>query len=256
MLQMAALGGSLAAGAYGGWKSGQAKKKAAQKQLKYMKKALNEYKAGSYDAYGNRLKGNADGTWSYDLTNSAKNARLGATKAMNALGNYQYKTGRDLANQNMVANNLANNKVAQANQGAAMKQALRTGSNLGAISAGFARQGSKNLRNAYLQGQAQAQNAPMYNANMVNTLAQTAANAQQPLGNIQTNLQNQVNGLNRTAMTQLNNIAQAQNNPYLHGQATAEMAQGISQGLGLMSNGMQQNALLQQLIKMYGGANV
>lgn len=216
-----------AAGSYLG---GRAKRKAASKQLKYMKKALNEYKAGSYDAYGNRLKGNADGTWSYDLTNSAKNAQLGATKAMNALGNYQYKTGRDLANQNMVANNLANNKVAQANQSAAMKQALRSGSNLGAISASFARQGSKNLRNAYLQGQAQAQNAPMYNANMVNTLAQAAANAQQPLGNIQTNLQNQVNGLNRTAMTQLNNIAQAQNNPYLHGQEWADSLNAIGKG--------------------------
>lgn len=208
--------------------SGRAKRKAAKKQLKMMKKALEEYKAGSYDAYGNRLHGNSDGTWSYNLTDSAKNARLGATKAMNALGNYQYKTGRQLANQNMVANILANNKIAQSNQSAAMKQALRTGSNLGAISNAYSKQNVNNLRNSYLQGQFQAQNAPMYNANMVNLLSNAATSAQKPLQNIQRNLQNQVNSLNKTALSQMSNIAQASNNPYLYGQDKADLLEGVS----------------------------
>lgn len=228
---------AVGAGLYGGWKSGQAKKKAAQKQLDYMKKALQ---LGTIDAYGNKLSADSNGVLSYDLTNATKQARTGAEKAMYALGNYNDKSGRQIANETMLANTIANNKAAQANQNAAMKQALRTSSNLGSISAGFANQNSKNLRNAYLQGQHQALNAPQYNANMRNTLAQAAANAQQPLGNIQNNLQNQ----RKTQMMQLNNIAQAQNDPYLHGQTTADIANTFSQGLGAYSKYQQKKKLL------------
>lgn len=212
----AAIGGAANIG--GSFLGGLASKKAAKKRLKYLQDALKKYQAGSYDALGNKLSANNDGTWKYDLTYGSKQAKNAANKANIVAGTTPLKSSSEVLRDIYSANTNADNLVAKANQSAAMRSGARTNSNLGNIANSFSRQGSANLRNNYLNAFNNSKNPASYNAQIQNQLANYATNASSPINNIQRNLQNMVNSLNKTQMDQINKMAGAASDPYLYGQ--------------------------------------
>ena len=216
-------------GAASSFLSGRNKKKALQKKKKMMQQALRHYQAGSTDAYGNKLSSNSDGNWNYDLNLASQQARNAANRAMIDSANYVPKSASQIRNETLANNLLANNLTARANQSAVMRTGLRTGSNLGNIAAGFSRQGSRNLRNAYQQGLQNTNNTANINAKIRSNLSNAASSAMKPITNIQSNLQNMVNSLNRTTMAQENNIANVAGNPYLYGQEYADVLGSLGQ---------------------------
>ena len=203
-----------ALGATSSYLSGRSKKKALKKKKKMMQNALKHYQAGSTDAYGNKLSSSSNGNWNYDLNLASQQARNAANRAMIDSANYVPKSASQIRNETLANNLLANNLTARANQSAAMRTGLRTGSNLGNIAAGFSRQGTQNLRNAYQQGLQNANNTTSINAKTRNSLSSAASSAMKPITNIQSNLQSMVNGLNKNVMQQENNIANVAGNPY------------------------------------------
>lgn len=227
-------------GAASSYLSGRSKKKALQKKKKMMQNALRHYQAGSTDAYGNKLSSNSNGNWNYDLNLATQQARNAANRAMIDSANYVPKSASQIRNETLANNLLANNLIARANQSAAMRSGLRTGSNLGNIAAGFSRQGTRNLRNAYQQGLQNANNTASINARTRNSLSSAASSAMKPITNIQSNLQNMVNNLNKTVMRQENNIANVAGNPYLHGQEYADVLGSLGQSAPEVSNSFDQ----------------
>lgn len=245
-------------GAIGGFMSGKSKKKAAKSRMKKMQQALKMFQAGSTDAFGNTLSANKDGRWNYNLSNTGKAARDSASRAINAMNNYQNKSSRDLYAQDLSSLINSNNSIANANQAAAMKSALRQGSNVGYISNAYNQAKSKNIANAMKSAMNSANNSLKYNTNMRNMLANAAQNSMIPINSMQGNLQNMVNSLNATEMNQMNQIAGAASNPYLHGQATADLLKGVGQGIGDLSIHFNNNAKYNQLMKILAakyGAN-
>jgi hypothetical protein len=227
-------------GATSSYLSGRSKKKALKKKKKMMQDALRRYQAGSTDAYGNKLSSSSDGNWNYDLNLASQQARNAANRAMIDSANYVPKSASQIRNETLANNLLANNLTARANQSAAMRTGLRTGSNLGNIAAGFSRQGAQNLRNAYQQGLQNANNTANINARTRRDLSSAASSAMKPITNIQSNLQNMVNGLNKTVMSQENNIANVAGNPYLYGQEYADVIGSLGQSAPEVSDSFDQ----------------
>lgn len=203
------LGGAIASG-IGGYKKDKAASEAAKQRLRAMQKALQMYQVGSTDALGNTLSAGKDGRWSYNLSTPTKMLRSGINKSMIDLGNFQGKNQSDYLAQNLAGLTTANRRVAQANQSAAMKNALRTGSNVGLISSAYNQANMQNMRNAFNNAYKNSTNWQNINANTKNNLATTLNNSMQPMNNIQGNLQSMVNSLNKTQMEQQNEIADAQ----------------------------------------------
>lgn len=192
---------------YTSYRDAKAKNKAQKDKLKQMYAALMHLYAGSSDAFGNKLSADPSGHWKYDLTFSTDKAKQGADKANVLLGTTANKTSDQLRRQSMLGNQLANTMTARANQNAAMRSGARTNSNLGTISNSFGQVGSQKLRDNYIQGIRNSQDAANYNANMRSNLANAAQNAAAPINSVQNNLQQMVNGLNKAGMGQVNNIA-------------------------------------------------
>lgn len=267
MMQGAALGSAfgpmgMAAGAVLGatsaYLSGRSKKKALKKKKKMMQDALRHYQAGSTDAYGNKLSSSSDGNWNYNLNLASQQARNAANRAMIDSANYVPKSASQIRNETLANNLLANNLTARANQSAAMRTGLRTGSNLGNIATGFSRQGSQNLRNAYQQGLQNANNTTSINAKTRNSLSSAASSAMKPITNIQSNLQSMVNGLNKNVMQQENNIANVAGNPYLHGQEIADVVGSLGQSAPKVSDSFDQATIdnaNRSLYNMYNDHN-
>ena len=245
-------------GAASSYLSGRSKKKSLQKKKKMMQKALRHYQAGSTDAYGNKLSSNSDGNWNYDLNLASQQARNAANRSMIDSANYIPKSASQIRNETLANNLLANNLTARANQSAAMRTGLRTGSNLGNIAAGFSRQGTQNLRNAYQQGLQNANNTASINAKIRNSLSSAASSAMKPITNIQSNLQSMVNGLNKNVMQQENSIANGAGNPYLYGQEYADVLGGLGQSVPEVSNSFDQATIdnaNRSLYNMYNDHN-
>jgi hypothetical protein len=213
-------GGQVLSG-IGGALSDKAKSKAAKQRLEAMQKALQMYQVGSTDALGNTLSAGKDGRWSYNLSTPTKMLQSGINKSMIDLGNFQGKNQSDYLAQNFAGLTTANNRVAQANQSAAMKNALRTGSNVGLISSAYNQANMQNMRNAFNNAYKNSTNWQDINANTKNNLATTLNNSMQSMNNIQGNLQNMTNSLNKTQMDQQNAIAGAQYDKTLAGRMTA-----------------------------------
>lgn len=228
----ARMGLSTGINAVGSYLSGRAKKKAAKKQRELLQQALKMFMAGSTDAYGNKLSADTTGNWNYNLSNAGKSAKLLSESALRDAATYQNKTPQQIADQNALTQALAEVNAKKVAQSAIAKSNLRTGSNMSNGLANIARQSAENLRNAILQGRSNATNSQLYNANIRNNLANIASNSMSPLNSMQSNLQNMVQGLNYPAMNQMNTIAKSASNPYLYGQATADLisAMGSSSG--------------------------
>lgn len=206
---MGLMGGGAIGGAYSGYRSARNSNKAQKRKMKLLQEGLRQFKTGSLDALGNKLSADSNGLWSYNLSNSGKAARNAATKGLVSLANFSDKSRAEIARNVMNANHYANTLAARANQAAAMRSGARTNSNLGNIATSFAREGSRNLRNSYLQGINNAKNNAVYNANIRNSLASAANNAMSPINSIQNNLRAMVLGLNGNVMNQYNRMAGA-----------------------------------------------
>lgn len=243
----------------GGYLSGRSKKKSAKKQTQMMQDALNQYKAGSTDATGNTLSADKSGKWSYNLGIGGKNAALAANHANILAGTTAPKSRSEILRDNLTSNNIGNMLAARANQAAAMRAGMRTNSNLGNISKALARQTSNNFAQNYTNAMQNAKNSATYNANIASNLGAGAVNASAPINNIQTNLRQMISGLNGNVMNQMNTIAGAASNPYLHGQATADLFKGLGGMMGAYSQNQQEFAnfdkILQLLMAKYGGNN-
>lgn len=223
-------------GAVGGIMGSSSKKKAAKMRMKMLQEGLKQFKAGSLDALGNKLSADDKGLWSYNLSRSGNAAKSAANKGIYELANYNNKSRAEILRDNLAGNHLADTLTARANQAAAMRSGARTNSNLGAISTAYARQGSQNLRNNYLNAMKNAKNSASYNANVRNNLAQAAQSAMYPINSIQGNLQNMVNSLNRSVMNQYNAMAGAAANPYYNGQSNADNVSILGDLLSSLSN--------------------
>lgn len=244
---MGLMGGGAIGGAYAGYKNAKAAKKAQKQRMKYLKEGLNQFKVGSSDAFNNKLSADKNGLWGYNLSNTGKAARDSASRAINAMNNYQNKSSRDLYAQDLASLIGANNSVANANQAAAMKSALRQGSNIGYISNAYNQAKSKNISNAMRSAMSSANNSLKYNTNMRNMLANAAQNSMVPINSMQSNLQNTVNSLNKSVMGQYNNLANAV-------QATPDSLVSAMQGADKGFNeSLSQLSKLGKLFKNYGG---
>lgn len=242
-------GGAVLSG-IGGALSDKAKSKAAKQRLKAMQKALQMYQVGSTDAFGNTLSAGKDGKWGYKLSVPTMMAKHGAEKSMVDLGTFTPKNYSQTLGQNLYGLSQANQQTAQANQAAAMKNAMRTGSNVGLISSAYNQSNMNNMRNAYNSAFKNAANWQNIGANTKNNLANVANNSMQPVNGVQNNLQGMVNSLNKTQMDQQNQIAGAQYDKTLAGRMTA--ANMFTAAGGAMS-GMGQNKQKQQNFDKYLG---
>lgn len=252
-------GAGAVASAVGGYLSGRAKKKAAKKRLRMLREGLNQYKRGSTDATGNTLSADKSGRWSYDLGLGGKNAALAANRANILAGTTAPKSRSEILRDNFNANHLGNMLTARANQAAAMRAGMRTNSNLGNISQALGRQTANNFTQNYANAIQNAKNDALYNANVTSNLGTAAHNASIPINSIQTNLQNMVNGLNGTVMSQYNSMAGAAANPYLHGQANADLIKGIGGMASAYGQNQQEAAnfdkMYQLLMAKYGATS-
>lgn len=206
---MGIMGGGPIGGAYAGQRKARNFNKAQKQRMKLLQEGLNQFKAGSIDALGNKLSANNKGVWNYALNNAGKAARNAANVANYKLGTTADKTSAEIARDNLMGKQLANTLTARANQAAAMRSGARTNSNLRNIADSFSQAGSQRLRDNYTQGIMASKNANNYNANMRQNLAQSAMMANKPIQNIQNNLQDMVGNLNKTVMGQYNNMASA-----------------------------------------------
>lgn len=250
--------GAMALQAYGNYKKGKAKRKAAKARMAMLQQGLNQFKAGSKDAYGNKLSADGKGLWSYDLSDAGKAAKKASTNAIHKMNLTSDKTAAELSRNAMMGKHLANTMTARANQNAAMRSGARTNSNLGSVATGYGQAGSQKLRDNYMQGLQAGQNAVNYNTNMRQNLANVANTASQPIQTMQGNLQNMVNNLNKSVMGQYNNMAGAAANPYMHGMDKGEMYEGLGSGMQAYGQNKQKqanfDALLKALMASGGGA--
>lgn len=192
---------------YGNYRDARNQNKANKKKMEMLALALQQFQAGSKDAYGNKLSADGNGVWNYKLTKSSQQAVNNANNAMMRANTTANKTSAELMRDNLMGKSLANTLTARANQQAAMRSGARTNSNLGKISSSYGREGSQRLRDLYQQGVQAGKNANMYNAQLRNALNQNITSAQAPVSNIQGNLQRMIQGLNGAVMGQMNNIA-------------------------------------------------
>ena len=242
----------MAAQAYGSYKSGKAKAKAAKRRRRMLEEGLRQYKAGSQDAYGNKLSADKKGLWSYDLSDAGKAAKKASTNALHKMNLTSDKTAAELSRNAMMGKHLANAMTARANQAAAMRSGARTGSNLGSVANSFGQAGSQRLRDNYLQGLQAGQNAVNYNTQMRQNLANVANTASQPIQTMQGNMQNMVNNLNKSVMGQYNKIAEAVGDPYANGQHMADMWQGLGSGATGFSQNQQKQKNYDAFLKAFG----
>lgn len=237
---MSALGGSLET--IGNMKS---KNKARKARIAGLQNAKNEFTLGSTDTQGNRLNFNKDRGWGFDLSNSGKaevtNANRQAYLA-NAMGG---KLPSAYRNQLTAQDFLSAQRQANANQNAASRVALRTGSNVGDVMRSFGRAGSDYLRQAMLQNirngqaaQVQAMSDYINNANNAKAITQNTMNG---LLNIQNGPAAQQLALNQA-------MAEAAAVPKTNWlQTGGKILQGTGQAIGGFGNNMNMQQKLQDI---------
>lgn len=218
------------------------KNKARKARIRGLQNAKNEFTLGSTDTQGNRINFNKDRGWGFDLSNSGKaevtNANRQAYLA-NAMGG---KLPSAYSNQLTAQDYISAQRQANANQIAASRNALRTGSNAGDVARAFGRAGSDTLRQAMLQNmrngqQAQAQNVANYLTN--------AANAKAITQSTMSGLLNMQNGPAAQQLALNQAIAEAQAVPKTNWlQTGGKIMQGHGQAIGQLGKGMSMTSML------------
>lgn len=233
---LAAVGG--VAQTFGNRKSQNAARKARLAQLN---QGMKEFQLGSTDAGGNRFNFNDKRGWGYDLSNSGRAAQTAANRGnylMNTLGNISPSQAR---NNIVAADYKAARNQANANQSAAVRNALRTGSNLGAVTNSMGSAGSYALRNAMQQNM---RNGLALQAQNANNYAQSAQNLAQNINNIQSNLQNIQNGAATQQMQLRQAMAEAAGIPKINMlQTLGKVGQGVGQAMAGYDQGNKMMAI-------------
>lgn len=206
---MGLMSGGAIGGAYMGQRAARNANKAQKQRMKMLQEGLNQFKAGSLDAFGNKLFAGKDGVWKYDLSLPTRLQKIAAENAMRSVNSYKNQSPIDIINKSRFGMERSLNESANASQGAAMKNALRSGSNIGAIATAFNNQKMKNIQNSLLNSYKLGQNYNQINANNINALGNNVTTLQQPINSMQNNLQNMVKGLNGKVMSQYNTMAGA-----------------------------------------------
>ena len=204
-----------------------AQNKARKARLRQLSQGMKDFQLGSTDASGNRYNFNQQRGWGYDLSNAGRAAKNAANRGMYqmaALGNISPSQAR---NNLVAADYKAARNQALANQSAATRNALRTGSNVGDVIRAYGSVGSQALQNSMQQQLRNGLQAHIQNANNYAALAQNLAT---PLNNIQANLQNMQNGAATQQMQLRQAMAEAAGVPK---QNFLQTLGGIGQGLGM-----------------------
>lgn len=221
-LALAGLGGGLgAAGNYFG----------AKKKQKQLKNAYNDYILGSQDAQGNQLNFNKNRGWGFDLSGAGKAEQALANKGAYIAAGMTHRLPSQTRNTLTGADFKSIRNLATANQAAANRNALRTGSNLGAISQAYGSQGTSALQRAMQQNYANNNYAQM-----MSDYAQMASNMKAPLNSTQQQLIQQHSSLAPTQFEIQSGIADAA------GQKSSALLQALSSiatgaGLGMFGYG-------------------
>ncbi|MBO7694936.1 MAG: hypothetical protein J6T10_20150 [Methanobrevibacter sp.] len=234
---MSALGGSLET--IGNMKS---KNKARKARIAGLNDAKNEFTLGSTDTQGNRINFNKDRGWGFDLSNSGKAEVTNANRQSYLANAMSAKLPSAYRNQLTAQDYLSAQRQANANQNAASRVALRTGSNVGDVMRSFGRAGSDYLRQAMLQNIRNGQAAQAQNiANYINNAASAKAITQ---GTMQ-NLLNMQEGPAAQQLALNQAIAEAKAVPTTNWlQTGGKILQGTGQAVGGFGNNMN---MLQQL---------
>lgn len=223
-------------------------------RLAQLNQGMKEFQLGSTDAGGNRFNFNDKRGWGYDLSNSGRAAQTAANRGnylMNTLGNISPSQAR---NNIVAADYKAARNQANANQSAATRNALRTGSNLGSVTNSMGSAGSYALRNAMQQNM---RNGLALQAQNANNYAQSAQNLAQNINDIQNNLQNMQNGAATNQLQLRQAMAEAAGIPKANMMQTlGRSAQGIGQAIaqyGIGNKTMNMEAL-KALVGNNGGS--
>lgn len=233
-LVLAGLGGGLsAASGYFG----------AKKKQKQLKKAYNDYTLGSQDAQGNQLNFNKNRGWGFDLSGAGKAEQALANKGAFTAAGMTHRLPSQARNTLTGADFKSIRNLATANQAAANRNALRTGSNLGAISQAYGSQGTSALQRAMQQNYANNNYAQM-----MSDYAQMASNMKAPLNSTQQQLIQQHSALAPTQFNIQSGIADAagQKSSALL-QALGDTASGIGSGMFGYGQGKAQLDMMQLL---------
>ena len=217
-LVLAGLGGGLgAASNYFG----------AKKKQKQLKKAYNDYILGSQDAQGNQINFNKNRGWGFDLSGAGKAEQALANKGAYTAAGMTHRLPSQTRNTLTGADFKSIRNLASANQAAANRNALRTGSNLGAISQAYGSQGTSALQRAMQQNYANNNYAQM-----MSDYAQMASNMKAPLTSTQQQLIQQHNSLAPTQFNIQSGLADAagQKSSALL-KALGDTASGIGMGM-------------------------
>lgn len=214
---------------------------ARKKKLQGYQNALNDFDLGSTDAQGNSINWNNNRGWGYDLSDPGKalvtNANRNAYN-LNTLGNIAPSQAR---NQLNASDYLAARHQALANQSAAYRQGLRTGSNLSNIQTGFGRAGSSALQQIMQQN---LRNGLNRQAELQNLYANNATNAQNLVNSLETGLNDLQNSLGGARLSQQNAIADVKGTPVVNAlQTLGKISSGIGQGLTDYDTGNKKMAL-------------
>lgn len=212
------------------------KNKARKARISGLNDAKNEFTLGSTDTQGNRINFNKDRGWGFDLSNSGKaevtNANRQAYLA-NAMG---AKLPSAYRNQLTAQDYLSAQRQANANQNAASRVALRTGSNVGDVMRSFGRAGSDYLRQAMLQNMRNGQQAQ---AQAMSNYINNAAGAKAITQGTMQNLLNMQNGPAAQQLALNQAIAEAKAVPKTNWlQTGGKILQGHGQAIGQLGKGM------------------
>lgn len=221
------------------------KNKARKARIAGLNDAKNEFTLGSTDTQGNRINFNKDRGWGFDLSNSGKAEVTNANRQSylaNAMG---AKLPSAYRNQLTAQDYLSAQRQANANQNAASRVALRTGSNVGDVMRSFGRAGSDYLRQAMLQNMRNGQEAQAQNvANYLNNAASAKAITQ---GTMQ-NLLNMQEGPAAQQLALNQAIAEARAVPKTNWlQTGGKILQGTGQAVGQLGQGMSMTSALNNI---------
>lgn len=227
--------------------------RARKARLAQLNQGMKDFQLGSTDAAGNRYNFNNERGWGYDLSNSGKAAQTAANRGtylMNSVGNQSPSQAR---NKITAADFRAAKTQANANQAAATRNALRTGSSTGNVAQAFGNQKSSALRNIMQQN---LRNGLTAQAQIANDYAQSAQNLAANINNIQSNLQNQQNGAATQQMQLRQAMAEAAGVPKINMlQTLGKSAQGIGQAIAQYDTGnkMMNMEALKAILSSNGG---
>ena len=234
------------------------KNRARKARLKQLNQGMNDFTLGSQDAQGNQINFNNNRGWGYNLSGAGKAERNLANKGAYSAAGLAYMSPSQARNQLSAQDFKATRNQALANQAAANRNALRTGSSLGNVQRSFGNIGSSALQRA-MQENLRAGNEA--HTARLNNLVQTAMNMKQPLTQTQQNLLNLQNGPAAQQLALRQAMAEAAGVPKVNwGQTLGSIAQGVGSAVGgygqsklALQEADKNRQFMEQMMARFGG---